>query len=242
MIEAILFDLDDTLLGNDMDKFLPAYFGLLGQHAAPYLDRERFLQELLFGTQAMIASEDTAVSNRDVFWNTFQERTGLDPAELEPFFDRFYREIFPQLRSTTEKRPSALPLIQFCFAAGLTIVIATNPLFPARAIEERLAWAGVPVSMFNYDLVTTYENMHATKPSLAYYKEILADIDCLPQNALMVGDDWKNDIAPAAAVGMQTYWISPNGEEPPDDALIAGYGSLADLLHRLRAGWLETLA
>ena len=242
MIEAILFDLDDTLLRNDMDKFLPAYFGLLGKHASRFLDRERFLQELLFGTQAMIASEDTAVSNRDVFWNTFQSRTGLDPDELEPFFDLFYRETFPQLRGTTEKRPDALPLVQLCLERGLKIVIATNPLFPARAIYERLDWAGVPVAAFDYDLVTTYENMHATKPHPAYYNEILAAIDCPPQAALMIGDDWKNDIIPASGLGIRTYWIAQNGAEPPESALAAGYGTLADLLNRLQNGWLETLA
>ncbi len=242
MIEAILFDLDDTLLGNDMDQFLPAYFGLLGKHAAPFLGRERFLQELLIGTQAMIDNEDTAVSNRDAFWNTFQERTGLDTDEVEPFFDQFYRETFPQLRGTTEKRPSAIPLVQFCIDRGLKIVIATNPLFPARAIQERLDWAGIPVTAFDYDLVTTYENMHATKPHPAYYTEILTAVDCLPQAALMVGDDWKNDIIPAAEVGLKTYWITQNGGEPPESNIVTGYGTLAELSQRLHDGWLETLA
>ncbi|MEJ2750326.1 MAG: hypothetical protein P8183_20825 [Anaerolineae bacterium] len=100
MIKAVLFDLDDTLLGNDMEKFLPNYFALLGKHAERYLEKERFLQELMAGTQAMIANTDTAVSNRNVFWQTFQQRTGLDPAELEPFFEQFYRSIFPQLVAT----------------------------------------------------------------------------------------------------------------------------------------------
>ena len=92
------------------------------------------------------------------------------------------------------------------FARGLAVIIATNPLFPTTAIEQRLAWAGVPVDEYPYALVTTYENMHAAKPQPAYYREILAAIDCPPDRALMVGDDWKNDIAPAAAVGLHTFW------------------------------------
>ena len=242
MIEAILFDLDDTLLGNDMEKFLPAYFALLGEHASRFLDKKRFLQELMTGTQAMIISMNTAVSNRDVFWQTFQQRTGLDPDEMEPFFDQFYRETFPQLKSTTEKRPLAHPLVKFCFTQGLKVVIATNPLFPARAIEERLDWAGVPVTEFDYDLVTAYENMHATKPNPAYYVEILDAIGCPPQSVLMVGDDWKNDIAPAAGLGMGTFWICANGSEPPEADLLDGCGTLAALWERVQAGWLGELA
>ncbi|MCP4423920.1 MAG: HAD family hydrolase [Chloroflexi bacterium] len=242
MIKAILFDLDDTLLGNDMEKFLPAYFMLLGKHAERYLDRERFLHELMFCTQAMIGSRDTAVSNRDVFWQTFQQRTGLDPDELEPFFDRFYCQTFPQLRTTTEKRDVAAPLVQNCFAQGLKVVVATNPLFPARAIKERLDWAGTPVTMFDYALVTTYENMHAAKPNPAYYAEILRVIDCAPESALMVGDDWKNDIVPAAELGLFTYWISRDGQEPPEKGLATDHGSLAALRERVQSGWLGELA
>jgi HAD superfamily hydrolase (TIGR01549 family) len=242
MIKAVLFDLDDTLLGNDMDKFLPNYFALLGKHAERYLAKERFLQELMTGTQAMIASEDTAVSNRDVFWQTFQQRTGLDPAEMEPFFEQFYRHVFPQLVATTEKRPFAAPLIQACLEKGLKVVIATNPLFPAIAVVERLAWAGVPVTAFDYDLVTTYENMHTTKPHPAYYREILGKIECAPETAVMIGDDWKNDIIPADSVGMYTYWITTDSQQPPDEVAVNGCGSLADLWQQVQNGWLETLA
>jgi HAD superfamily hydrolase (TIGR01549 family) len=243
MIKAVLFDLDDTLLGNDMDLFLPNYFALLGKHAEKYLDRDRFLRELMAGTQAMIASTDTAVSNRDVFWQTFQERTGLDGKELEPFFEQFYRNEFPKLAATTEKRPSAVPLVQACLDKGVKVVVATNPLFPAIAVEERLAWAGVPVTDYAYDLVTTYENMHFTKPAPAYYREILAKIECAPETAVMVGDDWKNDIIPAAEIGLFTYWITPNGRPTPDDGIVPnGCGSLAELWQQVQDGWLEQLA
>ena len=242
MIKAVLFDLDDTLLGNDMDKFLPNYFALLGKHAERFLPKERFLQELMAGTQAMIVSTDTAVSNRDAFWQTFQQRTGLHPDEMEPFFEQFYRNDFPQLVATTEKRPFAVPLIQNCLEKGLKIVIATNPLFPAIAVEERLTWAGLPVTEFNYDLVTTYENMHAAKPHPAYYREILEKIECTPETAVMIGDDWKNDIIPADTVGMYTYWIAADGQQPAGDVALDGFGSLAGLWQRVQNGWLEQLA
>ncbi|MCB9418797.1 MAG: HAD family hydrolase [Ardenticatenaceae bacterium] len=241
MIKAVLFDLDDTLLGNDMDKFLPNYFTLLGKHAERYLEKNRFLQELMAGTQAMIASTDTAVSNRDAFWYTFQQRTGLDPDEMEPFFEQFYRNVFPQLVATTEKRPLAAPLVQTCLDKGLKVVVATNPLFPAIAVEERLDWAGVPVTEFDYDLVTTYENMHTTKPHPAYYHEILQMIDCAPETAVMIGDDWKNDIIPAASIGLHTYWITADGQQPPDETPVNGRGSLADLWQQVQKGWLEQL-
>jgi len=57
----------------------------------------------------------------------------------------------------------------------------------------------------------------------------------------MVGDDWKNDITPAAAVGLYTYWIAPVDAAPPDPALLNGQGSLDVLAERVAGGWLERL-
>lgn len=241
MIDAILFDLDDTLLGNDMQAFIPRYFALLSEYARDLMEKGAFIQALLAGTEAMVRNGDTAVSNRDVFWRDFSRRTGLDPQALEPFFDQFYRTDFHRLAEVTQPRPFVPDLLHACFAQGLQVVIATNPLFPRTAIEARLAWAGVPVSDYPYALVTTYENMHAAKPHHAYYRQILAEIGVEPANAIMVGDDWRNDIAPAAAVGLHTYWVCPPGATPPDPRLATGRGALETFYQKLSAGWLAQI-
>jgi HAD superfamily hydrolase (TIGR01549 family) len=239
MIEAILFDLDDTLLGNNTATFMQGYFSLLREHVQESLDRDLFMQGLLLGTQAMLQDASPGVTNREVFWHTFQQVTGLDPEVLEPFFDDFYLGQFSQLAALTQTRPVAVPLLRSCFEWGLKVVVATNPVFPHTAVEARLAWAGVPVSEFAYDLVTTYHNMHATKPHQGYYREILEKIACSPATTLMVGDDWERDIIPAAALGLYTYWIQSDGQEPADASIASDYGSLIRLYDRLQSGWLR---
>lgn len=237
MIQAILFDLDDTLLGNDMDNFLPGYFTLLGQYAAQFMPREQFMTELMTCTQAMVQSEDPSLTNREVFWQLFAQRTGLNVEEMEASFDRFYRNQFLQLESRTDRRPFAAKLVQLCLDKNLDVVIATNPLFPLVAIEARLAWAGLPVEAYDFALVTAYENMHATKPSPAYYAEILDKISCAAENALMVGNDWQNDIVPAHSVGIPTYWLAPADAVLPDKTPSHRGSSLQDLYVLLAAGW-----
>lgn len=240
MIEAVLFDLDDTLLGNHMDDFLPGYFGLLSKHVSQIMDPKRFLELLLAATDAMVKHTDTAVSNRDAFWQAYQQMTGDDPAKLEPFFARFYEETFPELAPLTTRRPEAVQLVQNCLDDGLKVVVATNPMFPTLAIEHRLAWAGLPVDKVPFALVTTYDNMHATKPHIAYYEEILAKIGCAPETAVMVGNDWENDIVPAHKLGLATFWIS-DGDSPPDLEMVQGFGTLAQLAELVASGWLELL-
>src|SRR5690606_18112138 len=151
------------------------------------------LRDLMAGTQVMLTNTDKATTNRAVFWELFEARTGQSGDEMEQFFDAFYEKIFPQLRGACAKRPVAVDMVQACFDHNLKVVIATNPVFPRRAVEHRLAWAGLPVDSFAFALVTTYENMHAAKPNAAYYREILQQIDAQPDRAIMIGDDWEND-------------------------------------------------
>ncbi len=243
MIKAVLFDLDDTLLGNHMDTFIPRYFALLSQYAAAYLPRDQFLKVLLTSSQAMTSNTDLSLTNRDVFWQSFTAQTALDAAEMEAYFETFYREEFPIMADVAQRRETAVSLVQFLQQQGYQVVIATNPMFPRAAVVERLRWAGLPAAEFSFDLITTYENMHTTKPHLAYYQEILREIGAAASEVLMVGDDWENDIQPAAALGCFTYWLPMNGETaPPINDVATGYGSLEDLFQQVTNGWLTALA
>jgi HAD superfamily hydrolase (TIGR01549 family) len=204
--KAVLFDLDDTLLCSDMDVFLPHYLQLLSSYTKPLLQSERFVPALLTSTRAMIEDRDPSRTNREVFWESFSALTGIGHAEGEAFFARFYRGQFQELSHLAERVPHAVDVVQRCIERGLKVVIATNPVFPQAAIDERLRWAGFE-STSPFALVTSYENMRSTKPNPEYYREILAKISCAPNEALMVGNDEAQDITPARAVGLQTLWV-----------------------------------
>jgi HAD superfamily hydrolase (TIGR01549 family) len=241
MIQSLLLDLDDTLLGNEVDAFMKGYFGLLSDYAGKMFDASTFMPKLMTATQAMIKDTDPTFTNDQVFWRSFEVLIDGKRDELEPFFQAFYEQEFGRLRLTTQQRPAAATIIRAAREQGLSIVVATNPLFPRIAIEQRLEWAGIPVGDHDFALVTCYENMHAAKPQQAYYREILAAIGVEPDQALMVGDDWQNDILPAAAVGLHTFWIAPNDAVADDPTLISGRGSLDDLAERVTNGWLQEL-
>jgi HAD superfamily hydrolase (TIGR01549 family) len=174
-----------------------------------------------------------------VFWQEFTQLTGWERAELEPFFQRFYDEDFDRLRPYTAVKPSAAALMQTAHDLGLNVVIATNPLFPLIAIEKRLAWAGISADEYDYALVTAYENMHSAKPQPEYYREILSVIGSAPEQAIMVGDDWENDISPAVKAGLSAYWIAAHSVTPPDPEQILGHGSLEAFADLVADGWLD---
>jgi len=234
MITALLFDLDGTLLDSDMNVFMPHYFRALAAKLAPLVPADRLLDALLTSTRAMMRRSDHTMTNKDAFWADFLPRVGCSMTALEPLIDEFYRNDFPTLRRYTVTKPEARLVIEAAFARGFIVAIATQPVFPLVAIQQRLTWAGV--ADFPYALVTCYENMHTTKPDPAFYTEICEHIGRPAQACLMIGNEPEADIRPAAAAGLHTFWLTDQGQlEPPD--LPADYTGTLDDVRRLIETW-----
>jgi HAD superfamily hydrolase (TIGR01549 family) len=228
VFQAVLFDLDDTLLGNSMERFLPAYFQALSEKVAHILPGDEFLTYLVRATQAAIANLEPDRTIQDVFWAEFLPLLDMSQTEITPVLEDFYANDYPKLRHHTQRVPKARKVVEAAFDQGYDVAIATNPLFPRSAVLQRLEWAGL--ADLPYALVTTYENMHFTKPHPDYYLEIAQRLDQAPEDCLMVGNELENDIRPAAAVGMVTYWVTapPDAPDPADAA-----GELAGVLDLL---------
>jgi HAD superfamily hydrolase (TIGR01549 family) len=227
-LKAVLFDLDGTLLENEVDRFMPAYFQLLASKYKDLCPPDQFVPALIEASEAMVRLEHPDRTNKDVFWPIFLERTGMSKAEAEALSDHFYREHFPKLARLTRPIRGVRTLLQDLHRNGYTLVVATNPLFPAQAILERLRWARV--NGIDFALVTSYENMHATKPHRAYYQEILAKIGLPAEEALMVGNSLEDDMV-AKKVGLSTYYVHPPHSIGPSifSPLVDRQGSLLQL-------------
>lgn len=235
-MRALLLDLDNTLLENHMDRFIPAYMAAVGEYMADRFPPEVFIKHLMQATRAMLLKSDPTRTNKEAFDAVFFPLIQRSPEEMEPLFDDFYATRFPLLRSLTRPNPEARPLIEWAFAQGYQVAIATNPLFPLTAIEQRLEWAGVPVEDFPYHLITSYEHMHAAKPQPAYFREIAQRLGRQVEECVMVGDDWEQDIRPAMAIGMPAYWVADGDQPPPEgEPAPAGQGSLSDFGRWIRA-------
>lgn len=203
-VRAVLFDLDGTLLDIDTEVFLSDYFRRLGRALAGFFVPDDFIPRLIRATEAMIADRDLSRPNRDVFMAHFFDGLDVDREAVLSAFDRFYRSDFPGLSVHARPMPGNRDVVERVLGAGLLAVVATAPLFPRVAIEERLRWAGLDDLTFS--LVTTYEDMHACKPHPEYYREILERLGVEPESCLMVGNDVEEDLA-AAELGIRTFLV-----------------------------------
>ena len=88
---------------------------------------------------------------------------------------------------------------------GYTLVLATNPIFPSIATENRMRWAGLEQD--DFILYTTYENSRHCKPNPDYYRDVLAAIGAAPEECLMVGNDVSEDMI-AETLGMKVFLLT----------------------------------
>jgi FMN phosphatase YigB (HAD superfamily) len=229
-IEAVLFDLDGTLLDLNIDVLLPPYIQALAASVAHMVSPDRFIPCLMMASEIMRAN-DGRDTNEAVFAQAFYPCVGPSREELEPVLSDFYANGFPQLRKYARRKPDARATVQAAFERVHDVVIATNPLFPATAIQQRLEWAGV--ADFSYRLVTTYENSCYAKPDLRYYEQILETIAHPAESCLVVGDEDFDMVA--AHLGCPTFLVPSERTELDSATPEPSYrGTLADLIALFR--------
>ena len=204
--QAILFDLDGTLLPMDNDEFTKVYFGLLAKKAAPYgYQPETLVQALWKGVKAMVIN-DGSRSNKEAFWETFAQIQGPQVYDHIPVFDEFYSKEFPGASAVTGKNPLAVKAVELARQKAEKVVLATNPLFPPVGVEARLSWIDLKPEYFDH--WTHYENSSHCKPNPDYYREIMKTMGLEADKCLMIGNDAQEDVEAAYAAGMDAFLVT----------------------------------
>jgi FMN phosphatase YigB (HAD superfamily) len=233
---AVLYDLDDTLLVNPIKVFVPAYLEALTTFMADHVDPQVLSDSLLAAIRVMDDDTDPSRSNAEVFFEAFLPPLGRPRPELESLFGRFYAEAFSDLRSLTSPAAGARSAVDWARRIVGRVVVATNPVFPETAITQRIRWAELEPDLF--DFVTNLESSHATKAHPAYYHEIVERLGVAPDSCVMVGDNWRWDVANPVNAGMAAWWIADPGTPRPDTTIpILGQGPLTDFVAFARATW-----
>ena len=71
-------------------------------------------------------------------------------------------------------------------------------------LEERLKDFGI---LDHFSAIFSSADLGLAKPDLAIFRLALQKTNCLPHQAIMIGDRLDNDIVPAKRIGMKTIWI-----------------------------------
>jgi HAD superfamily hydrolase (TIGR01549 family) len=228
-LKAILFDLDGTLIDVDLNQFIPGYLKLLANSIAHLIPPKRMVPAMLKASE-FVNKNDGKITNEEAFSKAFFPIEGYQRDEIQPLFDKFYEKDFKELQKFTKKKPDARKVVQTAFDKGHKVVIATTPVLPLTAIEQRLGWAGI--GDFPYDLITSIENSYATKPNLLYYQLIFKYLNVSAKECIMVGDEDKDMVC--ASLGSKTFLVnSPNtnlSTNTPEPTYKGSLKNIIDLL------------
>lgn len=219
-VRAVIFDLDDTLF-DDAGCTLAGLRALAAEHPAlaalpqtELFSRHAALLAALEGEvyAGRLSVEDCRVRRLARLLGS----VGVVSADGEAAARVYHAASRAQYRPL----PGALELVQTLHAQGIRLGVLTN--YPRTVQSAKLDACGL--NPYLHASVTTSDA--PPKPGPATYHAACAALDVQPGQALMVGDNWNNDVAGAVAAGLRAVWYNPGRRAAP-----------ADVPHTELTGW-----
>ena len=208
MLNAVLLDLDNTLILFDEPGFYDRFFDKMAPFFHDLMARDLLVEKTITATMAL-KENNGALLNRECFTRAFNAGGDLP---MDIFWERwlaFYEDVYSPFGVPVTVPRGQADIIDRLARSGLTLVIASNPVFPPIALKRRMAWGGIDPAPFS--LLTHMDNMSFVKPREGYFRSICKMIGTAPEACLMVGNDPVNDMA-AKATGMKTYLTTDASE------------------------------
>jgi phosphoglycolate phosphatase len=217
-VQAVLFDLDGTLLDSAPDLYA-ALVAQCAEEGVPAPAYARVREVVSRGSRAILRCAFAACGESAI--------DALVPRYLE-----LYQRVMAQQTGAFEGVDDLLARIE---AQGLRWGIVTNkPGFLTDELVERIGWAD------RASAVVSGDTLPVKKPDPAPVLLACEDAGVVPARCLFVGDD-RRDVQAGAAAGLYTVavsWGYLDGGDPHTwgaDAVIDQPSDLADLLKLLPA-------
>ena len=201
MLEAVLLDLDNTMIFFDEDAFYKRYFAKIIPYFADLIPPDQFMDRMARALKAL-SENPGRIPNSLYFLDIFCFRYRARQPMVWQRFLSFFEDAYDTIPVTVQTAPGLHAILDQLTRWQLKLVVASNPVFPKVVQEKRLAWAGLASDRF--EMVTYMENMSFVKPSHGYYRQVCDAIGVSPYGCLMVGNDAVNDMA-AGGAGLKTY-------------------------------------
>ncbi len=205
--KLIMSDLDNTLLPIvTQEKFVEIWFRDIAAKFRAYgLEPLRAAEGVNQGVRAMLVNE-SGRKNIDVFYEAIEKNCGYSREQIEPPTLDYYATTFENVCDITRPNPFAPQIASLMRRKATYAVVATMPVFTIEAVEQRLKWVGLQPEHF--DDVTTARNSTFCKPNPRYFQEILDRFGVKPEEALMIGNDVREDMRPCRELGVDTFLVT----------------------------------
>ncbi len=212
-IEAVLFDLDDTL-HDDTLAFTTAAEEVAREVAAEHgIDalalRDAYVAEAEgFWTRLTGDQVRTKMAHlRSTMWNNALTSVGLSDAALAErsagSYNAYRRKYFALF-------PGALDLLKQLKARGKRLGLLTNGV--SETHRDKIAL--LSISEY-FDAIFLADEVGMVKPDPLLFAHACGRLGSSPSSSAMVGDRYERDIAGALTAGLFTIWVNVRAERVP---------------------------
>ena len=214
-VRAVLLDLDDTLFDHQhcareaLQRVRAQHAGLAGVDIATLeASHGRILEDLHLDVLAGKLDLDAARVER--FRRLYRAAELHADDELAAKTAAAYRAGYVEARRAVD---DAIPLLQALRARARVVVVSNNLLHEQ---QEKLRHCGLDRYV---DALVVSEEVGASKPDSRIFEVALERAGTSREDAVMVGDSWKNDVEGARAAGIRAVWFNRDGDEAPDPSV-----------------------
>ena len=209
--KLIMSDLDNTLLPiYTQERFVEIWFRDISEKFSAYgLDPEVFYEEV-------------------------EKISGYTREQIEPPMMDYYTTTFGNVFDITLPNPYAVRIAELMREKADYAVVATMPVFMKEAVYMRMGWVGLTPEMFDH--ITTADTSSYCKPNPLYFQEILDRFGVKPEEALMIGNDVREDMQPCKTLGVDVFLVTDHiitHDLPYDEFRQGKYEDLVEFLEAL---------
>ncbi|PWZ94608.1 HAD family hydrolase [Staphylococcus pseudintermedius] len=208
--KLIIFDLDNTLYAFDAlwQEANKATFESYEQFKG--MDYDEFLKLYQKYDQHFWKQHDSGLSSLDELRQlrlieTLQ-RYEIDVTyeEAQAYFQRFLSLLLSKI-TVNEKMNAMLNDLK----EHVEIAILTN----GKLTEQRTKIENLQLNTIFNDNIFISEVMGVEKPDAQAFLKVTDELNIRPEETLMVGDSWTNDVKGSINVGMSVIWFNPSQTE-----------------------------
>jgi HAD superfamily hydrolase (TIGR01509 family) len=213
-LEAVLFDLDNTLVDEDAAALAALRDALASAFPRPP-DSSSFLtalKDLLAGPEEDRLPLWIWLSARPSHWKAAAAVTGHPGADGESLYTTFHESFLARLSLFGD----AADALQRTGARYALALVTNGPAHVRRREIELLGIADY------FETIIISGEVRLAKPDPQFFMQALADLQCRAGHALLVGDDPLEDVLGAKATGLHACWVNrhnaslPENVPPPD--------------------------
>ena len=231
-MKTILFDMDGTLLNMGENAFEKETLKrMIGFFEKKFPGKGNAIVTATGSGIEAMKGNNGKQTNELVYWQAFERNCGHKRVEMEPLFFEFYRTDYAHIGDGYVPDEDMRKLVHLLEAKGYQLIVATNPLVPQIANQQRVLWSGT--GDVNWLEITSFENYSSAKPNVRFYQEICERFHLEPKECLMVGNSIRDDGA-AQELGMEFYLILNEDSAEAVQDYRGRKGSRKDLLVLVR--------